>query len=279
MPVFLAGAIAWSQGYFEPLYFVIALIAAAAIQIGLTMFNDVLDFVYGTDTRRTHAKNPFCGGSGVLTSGIIRPKQALIAVVSLYAFGLAGAIYLALTVDIRAIWIAVLGGLISIFYSAKPFRFAYRGLGEFMMFLGYGPILTAWAYFVISGGLNTDILLVGAIPGLLMWTMILINEVPDYAEDRAADKKNIVYHLGCRQTKNLFVASLIAVYVYILVLLVTGVLPPMASLVFLGIPLAVQAARAAHRYYLDPFKMGTANRSMVYIYSATIAALAIGYLI
>jgi 1,4-dihydroxy-2-naphthoate octaprenyltransferase len=203
----------------------------------------------------------------------------MIAIVSLYVFALACAVYLAAVVDVNTMWLAALGALISIFYSAKPIRFAYRGLGEFMMFLGYGPVLTAWAYFVITGSLNSEILLVGIIPGLLMWAMILINEIPDYEEDRAADKKNIVFRLGRAGTKNLFIASLVTVYVYVLMLLISGVTPIATLLAFTGIPLAVQAARAAHCFYASPLKVAVANRFMVYVYSVTTAAVAVGYVL
>ena len=279
MPIFLAGAIAYSEGIFKPAYFLITLVAAAAVQVGLTMFNDTIDFVNGTDRCKIGAKNPFSGGSGVLTSGIIQPKQALIVIFSLYFFALLCAIYLAVEVGIISLWIAILGAAVSIFYTARPLRFAYRGIGELMMFIGYGLVLTAWAYFVHSTQLNGEILLIGAIPGLLMWAMILINEIPDYQEDRAANKKNIVYRLGPRNTKNLFIASLVVLYFYILVLLVAGVLPLACALAFLGLPLAVVASRVAHRYYLDPLKVATANRFMVYIYSLTTALIAIGFLI
>ena len=279
MPVLLAGAIAYSEAVFRPVYFVIALLASAAVQMGLTMFNDTLDFVYGTDQKKVDTKNPFSGGSGVLTSGAIRPRQAFTAVFLLYLFALLCSIYLTTEVGIGVLWIAVIGAAISILYSIKPLRFAYHGIGELMMFFGYGPVLTAWAYFVHSARLSGEILLIGAIPGLLMWTMILINEIPDYKEDRAAGKRNIAYRLGPRNTKNLFIASLIVLYLYVAVLLLSGVLPPASALVFLGVPLAVKAASAAHRFYLDPLRVVTANRSMVYLYSLTTATVTIGFLI
>lgn len=279
MPVLLAGAIAYSEGIFRPDYFLIALMAATAVQIGLTMFNDTLDFVYGTDQKKVGAKNPYSGGSGVLASGIIRPRQALGAIFSLYFFALLCAVYLALEVGIGLLWLALLGAAISIFYSAKPLRFAYRGIGEVMMFVGYGSVLTAWGYFVHSASLSYEILLIGAIPGLLMWTMILINEIPDYEEDRAANKKNIVYRIGPRNTKNLFICSLTVLYVYTAVLLFLGVLPPACALAFLGVPLAVKAAVVASRHCLDPLKVAPANRFMVYIYSLTTVAVAVGFLI
>lgn len=279
MPVFLAGAIAYSEGIFKPLYFIIALLAAAAVQIGLTMFNDILDFAYGTDQKKIGAKNPFSGSSGVLTSGIITLKQAKGTIFSLCLFALLCAIYLTLEVGIGVLWIAIIGAVISIFYSAKPFRFAYHGLGELMMFLGYGLVLTTWGYFIHSARLSYEILLIGAIPGFLMWTMILINEIPDYEEDRAADKKNIVYRIGPKNTKNLFIASLVGLYIYIAALLIWGILPPAGILAFLGVPLAIKAASVAHRFYLDPLKVIPANRFMVFTYSLTMVTITIGFLI
>jgi 1,4-dihydroxy-2-naphthoate octaprenyltransferase len=279
MPVFLAAAVAYSVDTFQSANLVIALLAAAALQVGLTMFNDTLDYIYGTDRKQTGFKNPFSGGSGVLASGAIRPRQAFVAILSLYFFALLCTIYLSLEMGIVVFWIALAGALISVFYSAKPLRFAYHGIGELMMFLGYGPIITTWAYYVHAGAITGEILLIGAVPGLLMWTMILINEIPDYEEDRAAGKKNIVYRLGPKNTKNLFIVSLAAVYVYVAILLVAGVLPPLSALAFLGVPLAVAAAVAANRHYRDPIKIATANRFMVYIYSATTATVAIGFLV
>ena len=279
MPIFLAGAIAYSEDIFKPLYFVIALLAAAAVQIGLTMFNDMLDFAYGTDQQKIETKNPFSGGSGMLTSGTITLKQVIGAIFFLCLFAMAGAIYLTIEVGIELLWIAIPGAVIAIFYSAKPFRFAYRGLGELMMFLGYGLVLTTWGYFVHSTQLSYEILLIGAIPGFLMWTMILINEIPDWEEDRAAGKKNIVYRIGPKNTKNLFIASLASVYIYIAALISLGVIPLYCALAFLGLPLALKASTMANKHYLAPMKVIPANRFMVFIYSLTMTTITIGFLI
>jgi 1,4-dihydroxy-2-naphthoate octaprenyltransferase len=279
MPVILAVAIAGSQGSFEPVYFVIALTAAAAVQIGLTMFNDTLDYVYGTDKKTTGDKNPYSGGSGVLTSGVIKPKQALRGIIGLYSFALICAIYLSWQVGWELMFFAVIGAVISIIYSAKPFRFAYHGFGELMMFMGYGPIITIWGYYIHTASLTADMYLIGAIPGLLMWTMIIINEIPDYEEDRSAGKKNIVYRLGPARTKNLYISSLAAIFIYITLLIVFGILPAWCALAYLGLPLAAVSAVKAARFYKDPVKLAVANKYMVLLYSTTMITVTIGYLI
>jgi len=248
------------------------------VQIGLTMFNDTLDFQYGTDKCNLDAKNPFSGGSGVLASGCVQPKQAMSVIIGLYVVALLCGIYFAFATGIESLYIAGIGAFISLAYSAKPFRLAYRGLGELAMLIGYGPVLTAWAYYVYAGTVTTDIILAGIIPGLCMWTMILINEIPDYAEDKAAGKKNLTYRLTPKGSKNLFITSLGAIYLYIAVLLVAGVLPPLASLAFLGVPLAVTAAQTANREYANPLKIAKANKYMVLIYSLTNVAVAVAFL-
>lgn len=279
LPVLIGGAVAFSEGVFNPGYFVLAFIAAAGIQIGLTMFNDTLDFQYGTDRSTPGAKNPFSGGSGVLASGRIRPGQAMWVIVGLYLVALAIGIFFALEVGIGSLGIAAVGALISIIYSARPFRLAYRGLGELAMLIGYGPVITGWAYYIHAGGLSGDILLVGLIPGLCMWTMILINEIPDYSEDRAAGKKNLTYRLGPSGAKNLFIFSLAGIYLYTVWLLMIGVLPTVAALVFAGLPLAFAAARAARLHFNDPLRVAAANKYMVMIYSITNIAVALGFIL
>lgn len=277
-PVVIAGAAAYSVGSFIPLYFVVAFLAAAAVQIGLTMFNDTLDFRYGTDKTTIGAKNPFSGGSGVLTSGAVKPQQAMAVIVGLYLFALACGIGLAAASGIGSLYIAALGAFISIAYSAKPLRLAYRGLGELAMLIGYGPVLTAWAYYIHASTVTLEVVLAGLIPGLCMWTMILVNEIPDYAEDFAAGKKNLTYRLGPAGSKNLFIASLAAIYIYIAVLVAFGALPQTALLALLGIPLAAAAAVTAHREYAHPLKVAKANKYMVLIYSLTNAAVAVAFL-
>jgi 1,4-dihydroxy-2-naphthoate octaprenyltransferase len=279
LPVVIGGAAAMSQEVFNPGYFVLAFIAAAAVQIGLTMFNDTLDFQYGTDRSTPGAKNPFSGGSGVLTTGRIQPRQAMLVIIGLYGLALVIGIYFAFVVGIASLGIAAIGAAISIVYSARPFRLAYRGLGELAMLVGYGPVITGWAYYVHAGVLTSDILLIGLIPGLSMWTMILINEIPDYAEDRQAGKKNLAYRLGPAGAKNLFIGSLVGIYIYIAWLLVIGVLPGSAGLVFGGLPLAFAAARAAHLHYSNPLKVAAANKYMVLVYFVTNTAVAAGLLI
>ena len=279
MPVCIGTAMACVAGSFNGFYFILAFIAAACVQIGLTMLNDTLDYTYGTDKLKLHEKNPYSGGSGVFCEGRISPQSSLKVIIALYIIAFIIAVYFTVTVGWGVMLLGVSGAAISLIYSVRPFRLAYRGLGELAMLIGYGPIITLFAYYVHTGFFGWDVFWVGIIPGFLMFTMILINEIPDATEDRLAHKKNLCYRLGIKNTKNLYILCLLLIFIYIALLIITSLLPITACIVFLGLPLAALAAHYAHKYYNNLLKISASNKYMVRLYSLTTATVALAILL
>lgn len=280
MPVLLGSAVAWhSKGVFSLINFSLAFIGMALVQFALTMLNDALDFIYGTDASSSGRKNPYSGGSGVLVDGVINPREMLRTVFVFYIIALAIGIYLTLTLGSTLIYIILVGLFISVFYSVKPFRFAYRGLGEVAMLIGYGPVITMGAYFVQTGMVALQPAVAGLVPGLLMWAMIVVNEIPDYEEDRRAKKMNLVVRVGRERGKNVFILSLAVTYLFIAASVAVGVFPLPALLSLLSIPFAYTSASYLRRYYRDKIKVAAANEAMVKVYSSTMILLTVGFLI
>ena len=62
------------------------------------------------------------------------------------AVAFAGALVVGLYLTLRGGWpilaFALLGGMAAIFYVAPPIRWAYRGLGELVIGLAYGPLMS-----------------------------------------------------------------------------------------------------------------------------------------
>jgi len=59
LPVVIATALAWQRhGVFYLNYFILTFAGMALLQFGLTMLNDMLDYVYGTDQTKTGEKKP-----------------------------------------------------------------------------------------------------------------------------------------------------------------------------------------------------------------------------
>jgi 1,4-dihydroxy-2-naphthoate octaprenyltransferase len=280
LPVALGSIVAWLQtGKFAADFFALALIGSACVQIGLTMLNDTLDYVYGTDQAITVEKNPFSGGSGVLTDGILKPSETLTAVVLFYLVATAIGVYLTLQTGQGVFWMALLGLLLSVFYSAKPLRFAYRGLGELMMLIGYGPTITLGAAYVQSGHFSLEAGLAGLVPGLLMWSMILVNALPDYVEDLRARKLNLTVRLGPRRVRWLYLASLISVYLFLLGMVIAELIPAWGLLALLSVPFAARSSLTVLRRYRNSRELAPANRDMVITYSTTMVLFCCGLLL
>jgi 1,4-dihydroxy-2-naphthoate octaprenyltransferase len=180
---------------------------------------------------------------------------------------------------IEVFYIMLAGFFISIFYSLKPFQFAYRGFGEFMMLLGYGPTITLGAYFVQAQQISPQAFLAGLLPGMLMWAMIIVNEIPDYEGDKASGKRNLVVRYGREAGVKLFSIGLAAIYPYVAILVFLDFFPRGTLLALLSIPFARRSNKYLKKHYLDKIEVGTANKEMVKVYSSTTLLFTIGLLL
>jgi 1,4-dihydroxy-2-naphthoate octaprenyltransferase len=280
MPILIGTAVAYrSKGVFFLGLFILAFLGMMLVQFALTMLDDWHDYMRGTDTTATDEKNPYTGGSGVLVDGTITPKEMITVVALFYITATLIGFYLTYLRGIEVLYIMLAGLFISIFYSLHPFQFAYRGLGEFMMLLGYGPTITLGAYFVQAQDLGLQAFLAGLLPGMLMWAMIIVNEIPDYEEDRATGKKNLAVRFGKEAGVRLFTYGLLTIYLYVVTLVLFGIFPLGTLLSLVSIPFAERAVRQLKEHYQDKIEVAVANREMVKVYSTTTLLFAIGFLI
>ncbi len=279
-PVLLGSAVAWrDEGLLNLGYLALAFLGMALVQFGLTMLNDLVDFLQGTDKSATSSKNPYSGGSGVLADGRITPKEMLTVIVVFYLIVLLIGVYFALQVGFVVIYIALIGLFISIAYTVSPFKFAYRGLGELAMLIGYGPIITMGAYYVQTGTLTEGALLAGLVPGLLMVAMILVNEIPDYEEDTQAGKKNLTVRLGKHGSVGLYTIVLTSIYFLVGLGAYLGLFPMTSFIVSLSLPFAFRSIGFLHRYINDKLKVAAANAEMVKLYSSLMLLFTVAFLI
>jgi 1,4-dihydroxy-2-naphthoate octaprenyltransferase len=279
-PVFLGSAIAWwDYGRVNLAYLALAFVGMSLVQFGLTMLNDLVDYVQGTDKSISTYKNPYSGGSGVLADGRIAPKEMLGVIVFFYMITLAIGIYFAFKVGPVVLYIALIGFFISIAYTVPPFKLAYRGLGELAMMIGYGPIITLGAFYVQTGVVGEEAILAGFVPGLLMVSMILLNEIPDYEEDKQALKRNLTVRLGRRGSAGLYMLVLASVYAFVGFGIYMGFFPAASFVVLLSLPIAFRSVGYLHRYIDDRLRIAAANAEMVKLYSLTMLFFTAGFII
>jgi 1,4-dihydroxy-2-naphthoate polyprenyltransferase len=112
---------------------------------------------------------------------------------------------------------------------------------------------------------------------MMMWSMIVINEIPDYDEDKAGGKKTLVVRLGRKKAITLYTMGLAAAYLMLAFTVWQGIapLPVLAGLV--SLPLAIKSVTVLKRNYLHRLKMIPANLAMIKVHFLTATGMIFGY--
>jgi 1,4-dihydroxy-2-naphthoate octaprenyltransferase len=223
LPFLLGGVIAWSQGV--PINGAILLLSSLAvfcIMLMTFLLNEYYDYPTDIANKEYHRLS---GGSRVLPLGLIPRRHAAVAA---YIF-LAAAVFIGLMLQFhfRTGPLTIPLGAAAIFvgysYSAGPFRWAYRGLGEIAIMFTCGWLVTAVGYYLQAGRLDTVATLASLPGGFSAFLAILINEIPDIRSDRLSGKKNLAVRLGREKAGFLYTVVLVASGINIIVNVFFGV--------------------------------------------------------
>jgi len=280
IPAMLAAAIAWARWQvFDPFAFLLVFIGVTVHHFGLNMLDDTLDYLHAVDRAWGEEKNPYTGGSGVLTDGLLTVRELKWGVFVCYSVTIGIWIYLAALKGWPVLLIGAVGILSSIFYTVPPVKFAYRGFGELGLLINFGPVLVMGSYYVQRQTLDMEPVILSLVPGFLMWSMIVINEIPDYEEDRQSGKMNLVARFGRKTGVVLYQAGLFCAFGTLAGSVLLGMAPLPVLLGLFALPTALQSIRILRENYLDRLKMIPANIAIIKVYLITGVALVAGYLI
>lgn len=267
-------AVAAHNGFFNPLYFILALAGMLLAHISVNVLNDYFDYKSGLDLKTE--RTPFSGGSGILPNNLLNPN----GVYSLGVVCLSLAIVIGAYFIIIWSWIFIPLMIISVLsiYFYSPY-FAKYMLGEVLAGLNFGPLAVLGAYFIQTGAYSFEALIASLAPGILTVNLLLLNEFPDMDADGKVGRKNLVILLGRKRASRLYSALIIVTYLCIIIGVTAGILP-LPTLIALGtIPIAIKAMRGALRNYDDTRKIIPAMAANVMMILLTQSLLALGYVL
>ena len=280
VPGILGAVVAWSAGYpFQQPAFLLVVAGVALNHVGLNMVDDVFDYLHAVDTKRSDEKNPFTGGSGALPDGLLTVREMLVAAGVCFAATILIGLYLTAVCGPVVLAFGIFGMGSSLFYTMPPVKFGYRGLGELGLLVNFGPVIVLGSYFVQTGRLDWEPFLISLTPGFLMWSMIIINEIPDYEADRAGGKNNLVVLFGRKTAATLYALGLFSAYLIPLIGVCFRFLTPYALLAWLSLPIAWRSLKILFLHKEDPLRMAPANLAMIQVHGLTGAALIVAYLL
>jgi 1,4-dihydroxy-2-naphthoate polyprenyltransferase len=267
---------AWARpGSFNLLYTILAVVGLSLIHGSVDALNDWHDYDK-TGIDKATRQTPFSGGSGLVPTGKLTAREALMVGLGTLAVGCGIGLYLAWVAGWPLLVIGLLGALSVVLYTPVLNKV---GLGEIFAGLGLGTLPVIGTYFLLTGTIDT-IAWVSSIPAfLLTYNLLLLNEFPDAEADIAGGRHHMVILLGKSRARWLYVAVEAGAYVAIVAGVVAGVLTPWALVALVAGIFAAKAIAGAIKDY-DSFEaLIPAQGANVVAVLATNALLAVGYLV
>ncbi len=280
MPGILGGMIAWTiDGKFLPGYFLLVMLGLLLNHAALNMTDDYYDFRHLVDVFATDGKNPYTGGSGLLSSGLMEPRRMKNVFTTFYIIAIGIGVFLGVMRGAFVLVLLAIGFFCAYFYTAPPIRFGYRGLGEVAQLVCFGPAIGLGAYYVQTQRISWEAFW-GTLPfGIMLFSMITINEIPDYFEDRKGGKLNLVARFGRETGVWLFILSLLSAYAAILIGVILGRIPVLGLISLSTVPIAYRTISVLRTHYQEPLKMAPANLGMICSHNFTAILLALAYFV
>lgn len=197
LPTLTAIAIAGASENFSWVAALLSVIGVVCAHLGMNLADDWFDYrEHSGEMRIKHAadgirarmiKYPY------LTSGEATPGQ-LLAVTSILLLIAAGCgVAIAFIRGWEILWFALAGFIIGMSYSGWPLRLGFRGLGELVIFLMFGPLLMTGVYFAITGTIQFDIILLSIAVGLLVTNIIYSHSIMDAEHDIKVGKHTMAH--------------------------------------------------------------------------------------
>ena len=219
-PVVLGAASAQWAGAFDLVSFVLCVVVAVALQVGVNYANDYSDGIRGTDATRV-------GPARLTGSGRVHPAKVKRAALVSFAFAVVAGLGL---VVVSGLWLLLGVGALALvaarFYTGGRRPYGYQGFGEIVVFVFFGLVATIGTAWVMVGSIPGETWLTGSAAGFFASAVLLVNNIRDREQDAQVGKKTLAVRLGDRPSRILLVVLLLLPYV------ILGIL----SLVFVWAP-------------------------------------------
>ena len=251
----------------QSLNFILALLVALGLQIGVNYANDFSDGIRGTDSDRV-------GPMRLVGSGAVSPelvKRAAFIAIAIAAF--AGLILAA-----RTSWFLLIIGAVAIIaawtYTGGPKPYGYFALGEVSVFIFFGLVATLGTYYVQVESLAVDVLLAACAIGSIACAILVLNNLRDLERDSVANKRTLAVRIGDANTRKFYLLLISLPFLVSLILTFNSfyfLIP------FLALPQVIRIARelraGAQGMALVSLLERTGKVQIIYALSLSLATL------
>lgn len=189
-PVLIGTALAFMDGHFHWIPALVCCLFACLMQIAANLINDLFDFLKGTDGEDRLGPERACA------QGWISPQAMKTGI----AVTVASACLIGSTLLFYAGWELILVGLLCVLfaflYTTGPYPLSYNGWGDALVILFFGFVPVGGTYYVQALNWTPEVTIASLSCGLLIDTLLVVNNYRDRETDVHCGKKTLIVRLG-----------------------------------------------------------------------------------
>ena len=282
VPVMIGTAWAWKLSggeNFRVIPAILCFLFAFLMQIDSNFINDYFDCLKGNDDRSTRLGPKRACSEGWITL----PAMRIGLVVTSLLTSLVG-----IPLIFFGGWEMILVGLACVLFAfLYTTYFSYLGLGDVLVLVFFGIVPVVFTTYVIlpahSQALCFDVIMSGVICGLVIDTLLVVNNYRDRENDKRDGKITLIVRIGEKKAEKLYLVLGLMTYLQMLLLLFSGErdnLLPFIFVFIIFIPYGILHYKTAMQMKL--IKKGkelniilaqTARNMLIYGIATTIAIL------
>lgn len=200
-PVLIGTALATADGHFQWFPTLVCFLFAGLMQIAANFINDLFDFLKGTDREDRLGPERACAQSWISPKAM---KTGIIITIGLAC--LIGSVLL-----FYAGWELIIVGLICVLfaflYTTGPYPLSYNGWGDVLVIVFFGFVPVGGTYYVQALSWTPDVTIASLVCGLLIDTLLVVNNYRDREADARSGKRTIIVRFGEKSGRYFYLLS------------------------------------------------------------------------
>ena len=162
-------------------------------------------------------------------------------------------------------------------YQGPPFRLGYRGLGEVICTICFGPLALGAAYYSQTQSWSIANLIASLIIGISTSLILFCSHFHQIKDDLAAGKLSPIVRMGTKMGAQVLQWATASIYILTGLAVTIDLFPVATLLVFLSLPLALKLTNFVSEYYDRSERVRTCKYLAVRLHFVSGLLLALGF--
>ncbi|WP_294617215.1 1,4-dihydroxy-2-naphthoate octaprenyltransferase [uncultured Bacteroides sp.] len=194
IPVLIGSALAYADGSFDSIPALYCALFACGMQISANFINDLYDYLKGSDRTDRLGPERACAQGWITPHAMRRGIATMLVFACLAGYALLQHCWGQLPYGGGEL---VLTGLFCVIFAfLYTTVLSYKGWGDLLVLVFFGFVPVGGTYYVQANTLTPDVWVASLVCGLVIDTLLVVNNYRDREQDAVSGKRTLVVRFG-----------------------------------------------------------------------------------